>query len=94
MAEPLERRLRRLELENRVHRLALVAVAIAATQCGSSSVTANFALVRANRLEIVDGSDRPVLTLTAREGGAVTFVGETPPVQIDAATLRRLQDPK
>ena len=94
MSPPLERRLERLELENRVHRLALVAIAIAAAQCGSSSVTANFSLVRTNRLEIVDGSDQPVLTLTAREGGAVTFVGETPAVKIDAATLRQLQGAK
>lgn len=89
MHESLEGRVARLERSLRLHRLAVVLLGLAAITCGSG-VTANFGLVRAARLEIVDGSDKAQLSMSAAGGGTITFTGRDGAVTLDAATLERL----
>lgn len=89
MHESLEGRIARLERSLRLHRLAVVMVGLVAVTCGSG-VTASFGLVRAARLEIVDGDDKAQMSMSAAGGGSITFTGSDGAVTLDAATLKRL----
>jgi hypothetical protein len=75
---------RRLELENRLHRAALGALVILGTNCGG--ITSSFELVRTQRLVVVDSADRPQMSLGP--GPVVTFHDAAGDVRLDAATLR------
>lgn len=86
MSSSLEERVTRLERHNRILRATLLLGVASIFTCGG--VTSNFELVRTRQLMVVDGADRPKITLS--QAGEISFHDGPDSVTLDAAHLRRL----
>lgn len=87
--EPLEQRVRRLERSNRRLKIAGGLLALLAVACGSG-VTSTFTLVRTERLQIIDKTEAPLISLTSDGGGQIVLHDGKGNISIGAAEFRRL----
>ncbi len=83
----LERRIARLERQNRFLRAAWLLSIIAIVSCGSGT-WARYGHIDTQKLVIVDAGEKPVITLA--DDGTLTFHAGAQPVVLDAETCAKL----